>query len=726
MRQAIWLQYICCVFCVLALASGCAPSRKKAPSGGDTPVEMRADPGYVQWLEKQAMLRAAQDMSRIVSGTGIPWVSPYVVPRPKALLAEAPVWLTVHPASLLTADNVSLFRTLAHPEFWRQAEKLGIRGLLAAPVRESGGIWGYDVSGTQALGADTVQYAFSRYAGTEDEFRLLTRAANKAGAIAGDLLVPAATGRGADFFLSARAKPEYQGIYCMLEVPKDLWPLLPETKTQWQAEALSENATQVLREKRFLPAPRVRDALGYPLAPFGWAATGEIRGMDGISRRFVYLFCESPARPVLNWTDPAAGARRVLSGAVIQQVGTLGVAFSGISVAPFIGLEPAGGPVDQSVQNAAATARDAAEQLAQEVRRYGGWTFLTDALPLPMLAELLQAGPDVAVDHAGSVSAQAALLTGDATMLRESLMAMQALGIGPERLVHCIQPEGGVDFSLVHLYGARNDAARPLRESAREAMREAVTRSGGDTLLKNDVLYTTPAGLVALAAGLRDLRKLSPEERATVSEGMVTLAAFHAMQPGVFMISGRELSGALPLTGGLLQAVSEDDSLLQGTMGAYDLLDVARQSLVTPLGMPRTQMLFGTLPEQMLSPGSFGWHLNRILLVRNHYGVHHAERLEVLSSGHAGVLVQVLRLPATQTGSRNLLLVATNFSREALTQTLAKGQSAALDSFTAAAPPQDVLRDELAKDAPVTRNAKGLHIPLRPWQTRAVLLESGE
>ncbi|UZP68018.1 hypothetical protein N1030_03310 [Desulfovibrio mangrovi] len=719
MRHAIRLHYIVIALCIAIALTGCNAKRStknlpKAP----TPTELRADPGYVQWLEKQAMLRSSQDLSRIVSNTNIQWLSPYVAPRPETLIKEAPVWLSLHPASVLTADNESLFKALLHPEFWRQTQKLGIRGLLLSPLRESGGIWGYDISGTQFLGADTVQYEFSKYAGTQDEYRRLTRAANMAGAVMGDTLLPAATGMGADFFLSARAKPEYLGIYSMIELPAESWPLLPEVPEQWQAEPISAEGLKALREQRILPPVRLRETLDIPFIPYGWAATGKVRGLDGTSRRYAYLYYGSPDRPVLNWTDPTAAARRIVSGSIIQQVGTLGVAFSGVSVAPYVGIEPATPAGRGDIAIATESARKAAATIAQEVRRYGGWSFLQDSLPLPMQGLLMQEGPDVAIDHAGSVSAQAALLTGDATILRKTLELTQSLGIDRKRLVHAIQPAEGVDLSLCHLYGTADTSIPPMREQYEKTMVKTITAAGGDILIKNGVLHSTPAGVVGMAAGIRDMQHMTAEQTDVMNKGMTALAAYHAMQPGIFMISGKEMAGTLPLRQGLVPARNEDEALRQNMMGAYDLLNSSRQTLITPLGMPKAQTVFGSIPEQSLTPYSFVWNLNRILQVREHYGIQTATPLAVLPTANTCSLVQLFRLPQKDAEDA-LLLVATNFGKETVTEKLSvkkawgklNSKSTALDLL---------VEDDSA--LPLSLEGRKVTLDIAPWQTRAILI----
>lgn len=706
--------------CVL-LTGGCNGRHGDTVVAPDElPTAMRADPGYVQWLEKQAMLRQAQDMARIVSGTTISWLSPSVTPRPQTLLEQAPVWLRLHPASLLPENNTPLFKYLQHPEFWKQFSHMGLRGLMVAPVRESGGVWGYDISGTQALGADPVQYGFARYAGTEADFRQLLRLANNAGAIMGDMLIPAATGRGADFFLSARFKPEYQGVYCMMELPRDVWPMLPVVHEQWQAESLDASVVEELRRQRILPPPRQREAMKYPLARYGWAATGEVRGIDGTTRRFAYLFSGSPDRPVLHWTDPSASARRILSGSIIQQIGTLGVAFSGMSVAPLLGMDPAAGQSQSDVAYVA-SAQNAAQTLAQEIRRYGGWSYLQDAVPLPVLAALLREGPEMALDHAGAVSAQVALLTGDASMLRETLGAAQALGLDRRRLVHVIQPDGGLDLRFVHLYGAANDAAAPLRLSSRKAVDAVVREAGADVFVKNDVLYTSPAGVAGIAAGLRDLHTLDDGQRALLRDGLLMLATYHAMQPGIFMLSGRELCGSLPVPPKLITAASEDEALQQNMAGGYDLLGTSRGTLLTALGMPKAPAAFGSWPEQMLDPLSFAWGVKQVLQVRAQYHVASAEPLGMLPAANRGVVVQAFRLRDSESAQGTVMVVAANFGATRAVERITAAQIPGL-KLAAVSRVNEPLTDIMQVE-PSFLSSKQLELPLAPWQTRVLLLE---
>src|SRR5215470_18362720 len=51
----------------------------------------------------------------------------------------------------------------------------------------------------------------------------------------------------------------------------------------------------------------------------GWETTGEIRGADGVGRRWIFLHYFKPTQPTLNWIDPGCAAAHV----VLAQLGRL-------------------------------------------------------------------------------------------------------------------------------------------------------------------------------------------------------------------------------------------------------------------------------------------------------------------------------------------------------------------------------------------------------------------
>ena len=66
------------------------------------------DKAYVEWLEGQSMLKAAQDRARTYSGQSRLWMNPYAEARPRRAIEIASVWLTVYPDSIIAAEAAAL------------------------------------------------------------------------------------------------------------------------------------------------------------------------------------------------------------------------------------------------------------------------------------------------------------------------------------------------------------------------------------------------------------------------------------------------------------------------------------------------------------------------------------------------------------------------------------------------------------------------------------------
>lgn len=696
----ILVTVVCCA--LWGGITGCTKRARKSVTVNDASSLSRADPGYVQWLERQAMVYQSSALTQIVSGSSIPWRKPYIQNTASQLRNEASVWLSLHAGSVLTGNGASVFSWLQQPEFWRQISLLGIHGLYLSPVRESGGLWGHD-GDYQLFGEDTVAYSFAKHAGTEKEYLRLLGAANRHGAILADDLIPAATGLGADFFLAARSRTAYAGVYALIEVPQKFWEILPASLSRWQVEPLSQGVVDSLRQKLVLPAPCVREQSHLPFPPVGWAVTGEILGIDGVKRRFIYLYHDEATRPILHWNDPSAAARKIFSGSAIQEVGMLGTALVGIQVAPFIGLEPHGGD-DSTI---GVLAEQVARNVAQEVRRYGGWSMLRDVLPVSLLPRFLKRGPDFVVDHALATAAQFALLTGDASLLRSTLQYMQEQNIAQERVVHSIQPTNGIVCSPLLFAEATLLDGRSLGELFDIALTRflvGITAKGGDVLMQGDTMHTTPVGLAAYASGVRKFVKATPEQKQEMAKGMAALVAFHAMQPGVFMLSGRDLMGTLPLPHGVVPAVSAKEALVQNTLGAYDLFGRTRGALLSPMGVPKAKAAFGPLLKQAAAPYSFMSQIQPLLHLRKKYAVADAQISRYPASKGAGCVLWELTLP----DNMGHMLVAVNLGKER-----------AFESVSLSAGTQ--ITDVLGDGDGMEHKGDVLLLTLQPWESKVFI-----
>lgn len=678
-------KYIVLLLALVSALSGCSgPNlvRSNGSSGFSMESEImgRANPGYVQWLEKQAMLTTSEKFSTVVSGTNLFWLGPYEKPRVEMMLNIAPVWLTFDAARTIPASTGSVASVLQSDRYLRTIQDIGIRGIHIESMRESGAIWGSPAVQRQ-LGDDTVSYLFSKGFGDEKSFDTFLRKANKRGMIVGDTVVPFATGRGADYFLSARGLESYKGLYCMIEVPRELWKNLPEITTRTRAVLIDDVSLRTLRRARILPPPLVRESMELPLTPLHWYATDVVQGLDGNGRRFVYLGHGSEARPVLNWNDPSKNARRLVSGSLIQQIGILHAAMTSVSVSPLYGLEPSYPNADLSGFGVGDTAVQAARDIAQEVRRYGGWTFLQDNLPLPNIKAATESGVDFAVNHSFSTAAEYAYATGDASMLTQSLFTVLQMGIDPKRFINRIQPEPYIDFSFPFMFNPTQKHNSTISKKYLDVVQQKMSVNGGDVFFHGSKLYLTPAAFVANVQGIRDYRKMTKEQRQSVSDGLTLLGHTQAMQPGIFMLSADELLGVLPLRAGVLEYSTEEDALRQNVAGAYDLTSRGGNNILSEIGLPKASTVFDDLETEVRMVETFAGNMRRIIKLREALSMQTSTVVQIPKAKNRGVLIQVFQLSPKNSLKATAAVNVINFGELAaaeefsLLKTLVKGSA---------------------------------------------------
>lgn len=490
----------------LAPLSGCAPQKNRTRAASLAPLPSstlsstlpRADPVHVQWLERQSMLGAAPQLTALVSGTDKTLRASSVDAsahnsttsgdRIDLLLEAADTWLWVHAPSLLTARMRPVWEELAAPAHADIVQALGLRGLYVAPTTESGAIW--ENKRRHSLhGDDATSLFFAPHMGNETQFAALAELAAQRQWQLGAQLPPPATGLGPDFFLAARNVRDYPGTYMMLEAPESLWAELPTTEGPWACAALTSAQTAMLIQKGLLPPALARDKFPWPTkgGKGGWAVTGEVRGVDGVSRRWLYRYHDTPQRPLLHWDDPSGNARKIFSAAIIRQVGLLQHTVVSLQAEALMGLDPISAEASAADDTSSPTLEpgpSALRDLSREVRRYGGWSLHMDELPSALADVILRSGVDFTLDTVLGPTAQQALHSGDAGALRTALG--KAMG---------------------------TDQRRSLR--------------------------TVTALLGPAVLGTEDT------DRATLARRHTALTLFQGSLPGLLMISGQDLAGTL-------------------------------------------------------------------------------------------------------------------------------------------------------------------------------------
>jgi len=658
------------------------PEARKISKGDESPVP-RADPGYLQWLEKQSMLAEAGELARIVSGSELPWRSPMASGQLDILLNAADTWLYVHPASLLTEGARPAFRELAEGSNLDILKHAGIRGIFIAPVNESGSIWREkNTLAHAATDDDPVSFRFSEHAGNDKDFAQLASQAEKRRIQLGSDILSPATGAGPDFALAVRALREYPGVYMMVEIPRAHWTVLPPSPGPNSPNALPLNQEQIamLSAERLLPPAMARDSLDWTKRG-GWAATAEIRCSDGQLRRWVFRYHMQPTHPLLNWEDPSGAAQRILSGSIIQQVGVLRQALAGIHIDPLFGLDASYNPTQRSLE----PAPSALHALVREIRRYGGWSFQRDPVPVGVNALLLDAGVDFIQDNITSPAAEYALLTGDTAPLRTLLT--QSLHFDQRRFARGMPGPEGIRFQALE--------APPFPPNALQKLHLALE---GQTAYSLDgtILYATGPSLAALAMRSQQAERATSDTTNPLGPHLL-LTAFRAAMPGLFCLSGADLTGVL--------TISDKTPPAHAVLGGFGLGSAATRS-VTRKGFERAPTVYPPLTSQLRQPKSYLSRLSRLNAIRAEYKVAQGTLLGPLQADASSVLPLLTRLP----DGRHLLAIA-NFSPKG------KNSGITLPASLGTEGVQDLMDTQN-----ITHSGGHLSLELDPWACRILLI----
>jgi trehalose synthase len=538
------------------------------------------------------------------------------------------------------------------------------------PVERAGGIEGEKYTPTIDGFFDRISFEIDPQLGTEDEYRQLVKVSAERGAMIADDLVPLHTGLGADFRLAERAYNEYPGLYSMVEIDRQDWGLLPPVQNPWGTALVPRDAALQLAEKGYIPGViDSADAASGANEWSGWSATPEVVGVDGETRRWVYLHVFKPAQPTFNWLDPSYASRRALFGNTIRTIYDLGAKVVRLDAVPFLGIEP--GPDGTTHLYLHPLSITGTNDLAFMARKIGGWSFEELNVPLEQLKDFTRNGPDLSYDFFTRAQVIHPLLTGDALPLRLAHSLLLQLGVQAGTLIHDLQNHDEITYQLVDL-GSRQDIefegqhvnGAQLKEQILQQMRSGASGAAAPNNKlyrpEQDGIATTFAGFIAPALGITDPYNATPEQVALIQRGHVLLSHANAMQPGVFAISAWDLVGALPLPEELVADRTQDGDLRWVNRGGVDLLGTNPSSDKSAFGVPRAKALYGSLPEQLQSPDSFASQIKRMLAARKQWRIHEAQMLAVPNVGNPSVCVLIMQLP----DSEDLAITALNYGRQ--------------------------------------------------------------
>jgi trehalose synthase len=611
---------------------------------------------YVGWLVERSMLNSARQLATRYAGQGRLWQRPYAETRPRAASALASVWFTAYPAAIITRPGESVLHTLGDDQLWASLAAIGIQGVHTGPMKLAGGLRGRDYTPTIDGNFDRIELAIDPQFGTQDEFMAMTRAAAAHGAIVIDDIVPAHTGKGADFRLAELGYDEYPGLYHMVEIAEADWPLLPAVPTECDAVNLPSATVDTLKAKGYIVGQLPRVIFYEPgIKETDWSATGVVVGVDGVTRRWVYLHYFKEGQPSLNWLDPSLAAPRMIIGDALHSLDVLGARGLRLDANGFLGIEVRpDGPAWSEGHPLSVVGN---QLIAGMVRKAGGFTFQELNLTVDDIAAMSRGGADLSYDFITRPAYHHALVTGDTEFLRLMLQTVHDYDIDPASLIHALQNHDELTLELVHFWTLHKDdtyslagriwTGADLREHIRAVMYERLAGENAPYNLRfvtNGVACTTTS-VIATALGIRDLNNLSDDQMRLIQRVHLLLVMYNAFQPGVFALSGWDLVGALPLPRELVEPLLADGDTRWINRGAYDLGHMNPDAATSQAGLPRAVALYGPLAEQLVQPDSFASHLQRLLAVRQAYQVSASRQIAIPTVTSPGLLVMVHELP---------------------------------------------------------------------------------
>ncbi|KWS84129.1 MULTISPECIES: maltose alpha-D-glucosyltransferase [Pseudomonas syringae group] len=635
------------------------------------------DKQYVDWLVEQSMLNAARQRAKTYSGQGRLWQRPFALARPRDASAIASVWFTAYPASIVTREGGSVLEALGDETLWHALSEIGIQGIHNGPLKLSGGLKGRERTPSIDGNFDRISFGIDPDLGTEAQLLSLSRIAAAHNAVIIDDIIPSHTGKGADFRLAELAYEDYPGLFHMVEIREEDWPLLPEVPTGRDAVNLMPDLVDQLRDKHYIVGQLQRVIFFEPgVKETDWSATDVVHGVDGKARRWVYLHYFKDGQPSLNWLDPSFAAQQMIIGDALHAIDVMGARVLRLDANGFLGVERRAEGTAWSESHPLSITGN--QLLAGAIRKAGGFSFQELNLTIDDIASMGQGGADLSYDFITRPAYQHALLTGTTEFLRLMLRQVHAYGIDPASLIHALQNHDELTLELVHFwtlhahdtfhYQGQTFPGNILREHIREEMYEKLSGEHAPYNLKfvtNGVSCTT-ASIITAALGIRDLSTISDADIQQIQHIHLLLVMYNAMQPGVFALSGWDLVGALTLPAEQVDHLMQDGDTRWIHRGAYDLVDLDPEAEFSAGDMPRPKTLYGSLVSQLQRPDSFASQLKKILAVRRAYDIAASRQILIPDVEQPGLLVMVHELPA----GKGTQITALNFSSETIVETL--------------------------------------------------------
>ncbi len=649
-----------------------------SPTKSERAAEKAA--ALVEWFKQRSMLLKHDSMISAFTGSSSQWKHGFGHPRKEDLLDETSVWFAAYPDSLIGTAGENALAIIGSTELLQLFAKLGVEAIHTGPMKRAGSVCESEYGASIDGHFDRIECEIDPDYGTEAQYvEMVENASRYAITIIGDL-IPGHTGKGPDFRLATRNVPGFPGLYTIVEIAADDWPILPPVPAGQDSVNLSQSAVKRLKQKGYDPiGPFDTEVFARPgIKESSWSATDIIPGVDGRNRRWVYLHIFKQGQPSLNWSDPSFAAHRLVTADLLHSLTQLGVKGLRLDATMFLGIETGATGKDSWLDGHPLSNR-VTDQIGLTIRKFGGFSFQELNADLQQVKDSLESGPEFNYDFFTRPGYLYALVTGDAGPLRLLLREMLDHGIQPMRLVHGLQNHDELMLEATHLRvngdkefeyeGNRERGDRLFRRIHEEVIRATTEQAApyNREFAMSPGVCSTLCGFIAAALGFENIDNLSSDQKNQIANAHLLAAAFNALQGGVFLLSGWDLVGALPVPEEMVDDLIADNDHRWINRGGYDLLGTAEAVDRSVQGLPRAESLYGSVAVQLLDEGSFASRLQSMLGARNAARICRAELLTIPTVDHEGLVVMVNKLPESATAWQ---VTALNFGRSRVCQTV--------------------------------------------------------
>ena len=625
----------------------------------------------IEWLRSRSMLLGQDSIAKGHSGQSMQWQHAFGRSRPQDILLQSSVWFAAYPDSLVGDPGARALDILGSPLLHQSLADIGIQAIHTGPMKRSGSVTGTEYGPSIDGHFDRIESAVDPDYGSETQYQDMVRAASRQGIIIIGDLVPGHTGLGPDFRLATKNEPGFPGLYTMVEIDPEDWSLLPAVTPGQDSVNLTQADAQTLKDRGYDPVgPLDIEVFARPgIKESCWSATDVVHGVDGQDRRWVYLHIFKQGQPSLNWSDPTFAAHRLITADMAHSLTVLGVKGLRLDATMFLGLE-AGTPEERGWLGGHTLSTRVTDVLGMMIRKFGGFSFQELNTDFEEIRRSLESGSEFNYDFSTRPGYLYALVLGDGGPLRLMLREMLACGIQPARFVHGLQNHDELMLETTHLrvngsrifeYEGHQESGDSLFQRIHE---EVIEVTSGNQAPYNQAFAMSPGvcstlpGLIAAALGIQDISRISAQQIERIKQIHLMAAAFNALQGGVFLLSGWDLVGALPIPAASVEDLVADNDYRWINRGGYDLLGTADKADRSIQGLPKARSLYGGLPDQLQDEDSFASRLKSMLTLRNTLGIARSELVSVPTVDHKGVVVMVNKL---QGQPRSWQITALNF-----------------------------------------------------------------